>query len=55
MICEAFGPLENLQWKEVPDPVLAPDKVRVRIHVASIGFMDTLMARGLYQLKPPLP
>ena len=54
-VCKEFGPLENISWTEIPDPHLDADKVRVRIHFSSIGFMDTLMIRGLYQLKPPLP
>jgi NADPH2:quinone reductase len=55
MLCESFGPLENVLWKDIDDPVLTPDKVRVRIHASSIGFMDALMLKGLYQLKPALP
>ena len=54
-VCKEFGPLENISWTEIPEPPIEAGKVRVRIHFSSIGFMDTLMIRGLYQLKPPLP
>lgn len=54
-VCKEFGPLENISWTEIPEPLIEAGKVRVRIHFSSIGFMDTLMIRGLYQLKPPLP
>ena len=53
--CEAFGPIENMSFETVPDPVLQPNQVRVAIRVASVGFMDILMVKGEYQLKPPLP
>jgi len=54
-VCKELGPLENISWTEIPEPLIEAGKVRVRIHFSSIGFMDTLMIRGLYQLKPPLP
>jgi NADPH2:quinone reductase len=54
-VCKEFGPLENISWTDIPEPPIEAGKVRVRIHFSSIGFMDTLMIRGLYQLKPPLP
>jgi len=54
-VCKEFGSLENISWTEIPEPPIEAGKVRVRIHFSSIGFMDTLMIRGLYQLKPPLP
>jgi NADPH:quinone reductase len=34
---------------------MGPEDVRVSVRAASVGFMDNLMARGLYQLKPDLP
>lgn len=55
IVCSEFGPLENLRLQDVAPKPLGPKDVRVRIHVSSLGFMDTLMARGLYQLKPELP
>ena len=55
IVCDAFGPIETLALRELPSRPLGPTDVRVAVHVASLGFMDTLMARGLYQLKPDLP
>lgn len=55
IVCSDFGPLENVVYKDVPDPVTGPKQVLVKVHVSSVGFMDSLMIEGLYQLKPPLP
>jgi NADPH:quinone reductase len=43
----------RLEDIEVPDP--PPGGVRIRVHAASLNFPDVLMARGEYQVKPPLP
>jgi NADPH2:quinone reductase len=37
----------------VPEP--GPGEVRLRVHACGVNFADTLMARGQYQEKPPLP
>ena len=54
-VCKAFGPLETLELVDVPAPELGANQVLVRIRASSVGFMDTLMVKGLYQLKPELP
>ncbi len=33
----------------------AAGEVQLQVHAAALNFPDLLMARGLYQLKPPLP
>ena len=55
LVCSTFGPLRDLQWLSKPRRALRPEEVRVSVRAASVGFMDNLMARGLYQLKPDLP
>lgn len=55
IICREFGPVANLELVEVPQRSVAPDEVRIQVKAASVGFMDNLMAQGLYQLRPPLP
>ncbi|MFD8006528.1 NADPH:quinone oxidoreductase family protein [Streptomyces mirabilis] len=55
LVCSAFGPVRDLQWLSQPQRALGPEDVRVAVRAASVGFMDNLMARGLYQLKPDLP
>lgn len=55
MLCRAFGPIENIEWTEVPVPACGPRQVRYRTTVATLGFMDALMIKGEYQVKPALP
>ncbi len=55
VLCREFGPVDNLAWDNAEPPACGPRQVRYRTTVATLGFMDTLMARGLYQVKPPLP
>jgi len=55
LVCRDFGPIDDLVWGELPAPACGPRQVRYRTTMATLGFMDTLMVRGLYQLKPPLP
>ena len=55
MLCREFGPIENIVWTELPAPVCGPKQVRFRTSVATLGFMDALMVKGEYQVKPQLP
>ena len=55
LVCRAFGDIDRLAIEHLDSVPLGPGRVRVATHVASLGFMDILMAQGLYQLKPQLP
>jgi NADPH2:quinone reductase len=55
LLCKNFGPIADLVWTDVDAPPCGPGQVRYRTAIGTLGFMDTLMVRGLYQLKPPLP
>jgi NADPH2:quinone reductase len=55
LLCENFGPIGELVWTDVQAQPCGPMQVRYRTAVGTLGFMDTLMVRGMYQLKPPLP
>ena len=48
-------PIDVLRLGEVPEPVPAPGQVAVRVRAAAANFPDVLMARGHYQVRPPLP
>lgn len=45
------------QWRleEVPDPVEGPQDVVVQVEATAISYVDLLLARGGYQVKPALP
>jgi NADPH:quinone reductase len=52
---DTVGP-EGVRLDDVDVPG-APDHpaVRVTVHAAGVGFVDTLLVRGRYQVRPPLP
>lgn len=52
-ICKQLG--EPLQLAEVVSVPLKSGQLRVAIHCAGVNFADTLMLKGQYQTKPPLP
>jgi NADPH:quinone reductase len=55
VVCNAFGPLDELVIEERPSVALEPGQVRVRVTAAGVNFVDALLVQGLYQIKPPLP
>ncbi len=55
IVCHKFGPPENLTIEESSIPSTKEDEVLVKINSAGVGFVDSLMVQGLYQIKPPLP
>ena len=48
-------PIDVLRLADVPEPVPGPGQVAVRVRAAAANFPDVLMARGHYQVRPPLP
>lgn len=54
-ICENPTGVDELQWREAPDPQPARGEVRVAIQAASLNFPDILVVQGKYQFKPQTP
>ncbi|GAA4101695.1 NADPH:quinone oxidoreductase family protein [Nonomuraea soli] len=52
VVCEELG---SVVLREVPDPVAGPGQVVVRVEAAGVNYVDGLIVRGAYQLRPPLP
>ena len=55
VVCRELGPPSVLRLEELPDPILEPQQVRIRLRAAAVNFPDILMVAGGYQHKPPLP
>ncbi|GEA12969.1 NADPH:quinone oxidoreductase family protein [Alteromonas sp. KUL49] len=55
IVCEAFGPVDELQYKDIADPVVKAGHVVVNIEAAGVNFPDGLLVQGLYQMQPPFP
>ncbi|WP_428818514.1 NADPH:quinone oxidoreductase family protein [Microbulbifer sp. MCCC 1A16149] len=55
LVCEAFGPIDNLKVREWPLDSPQPHEVQLEVHAAGVNFPDGLMVQGKYQVKPELP
>jgi NADPH2:quinone reductase len=45
----------QMAWKEIAMPEPTGDGSLLRVEAAGANFLDTLMIRGQYQVKPPVP
>ncbi|WP_409436441.1 NADPH:quinone oxidoreductase family protein [Mycobacterium sp. SMC-14] len=55
IVCEQYGPPEDLVLTELPDPAPGPGTLVVRVRAAAVNFPDVLLIDGKYQLKIPAP
>ena len=55
MLCEKFGPPEDLVLKEVANLNPLPGQVRIATEACGVNFPDTLIIENKYQFKPDLP
>lgn len=55
VLCTAFDGPSGLEIGEACDPRPAADEVLIDVHAASVSYMDLLMVRGGYQMRPALP
>jgi len=55
IVCNDFGPIEQLTYADVADPTAAPGQLVLDVHAAGVNFPDGLMVRGEYQVKPDRP
>ncbi|MBL8849932.1 MAG: NADPH:quinone oxidoreductase family protein [Planctomycetaceae bacterium] len=55
VLCNSFGPPENLSLEEVADPRPGSGQVLIDVWSAGLNFPDTLQIAGKYQYLPPFP
>src|SRR5690606_27060711 len=55
LVCEAYGPVDNLVYREFPDPVPAENEVLVDVEAIGVNFPDGLLVEGKYQARPQCP
>ena len=55
IVCQAFGPVEDLSVQQIPEPAPGADEVLIDVASVGVNFPDALLVRGLYQVKPSLP
>ena len=49
------GPPDVLEVREAPDPLPAPNEVRIRVEAAGVNFADVAGRLGIYPDLPPMP
>jgi NADPH2:quinone reductase len=55
VVCQELTGPDGLVVADLPTPEPGPNEVRVLMSAAGLNFADTLIIRGQYQEKPPLP
>jgi len=54
-VCSNFGPVDNLEYIDVPKPEPGMNEILIKVHSIGINFADSLVIQGKYQASPPLP
>jgi NADPH2:quinone reductase len=56
VVCTSLTGETGLELRaDWPTPACAPNQIRIKIHAASVNFPDTLIIRGLYQVRAEPP
>ena len=55
VVCSKFGLPEDLEVKEVDEPVTGKNQVKLKVEACGVNFPDTLIINNKYQFKPELP
>jgi len=55
VLCQRFGPPDELVLADIPDPVAGAGEVVAKVAAVGLNFFDTLIIAGKYQTKPPFP
>jgi NADPH:quinone reductase len=55
VVCHELSGLDGLVVEDIPTPDPGPGEVRIRVHAAGLNFADTLIIKGQYQDRPPVP
>lgn len=54
-LCKSLDGPDAIVIETIPDPVPTAGQAVIRVGAAALNFLDTLMVRGKYQVKPELP
>ncbi|HVY00521.1 MAG TPA: NADPH:quinone oxidoreductase family protein [Pseudorhodoplanes sp.] len=55
VLCTRLGTPEDLEIRDIPEPVAGPGEAVVKVVAAALNFFDTLIIAGKYQTRPDLP
>lgn len=55
VLCKTLDGPESMVLEDIAEPTAGPGEVVIKVTAAALNFFDTLVTRGKYQKKPPLP
>ncbi len=55
LVCEAYGSVDDLVYRDMPDPVPSSGEVLVAVKAVGVNFPDGLLVQGKYQAQPECP
>src|SRR5215475_7132197 len=55
ILCTRYGGPDDLEFRDIPDPVPGAGEVVVAVKAIALNFFDTLIIAGKYQFKPAFP
>src|SRR3954453_23921257 len=55
LILESEAGPSGLTLADIEEPDAADGNLLIEVHAAGVGFVDHLICRGEYQIRPPLP
>jgi NADPH:quinone reductase len=55
VVCRELSGVDGLSVEELPSPAPGPGQVLIRVRTAGLNFADSLIIKGQYQERPPLP
>ena len=55
IVCNNFGPIKNIEYKDVNEPKIEENGVIIEVQSVGVNFPDGLLVQGKYQLKPETP
>ena len=55
VVFDAHGPLDNMRYRDAPDPNPGPKDCVIRVRAVALNGFDPMILRGIPGLKTPLP
>ena len=55
IVCNNFGPIQDIEYKDVKKPIIQDKSVIINVKSVGVNFPDGLLVQGKYQLKPETP
>jgi alcohol dehydrogenase len=55
VVFETHGPLDNMAYRDAPDPEPGPSEAVIRVRAVALNGFDPMVLRGIPGLKTPMP